>query len=181
MRTVYPLGTTIYDPDRCQNGYTLVHASNISLVDMNGNTVHKWDFDLGRSPKLLDKGNLVFCEMMAPAAPYGAGQILLPDSADGTASASSEGDEWRQGNVREYDWDGELVWEHLVGGKSKAGTVAERLANGNTLFMYEEPLREEHIAHFHGPRKNWADLGYVIADSLLEVTSDGEVVWGHVP
>ena len=176
MRTVYPLGTSIYDPERCLNGYTLVHSADIRLVDMNGRTVHSWDVNSGRSPKLTDNGTIVFCEVMTPIAPLGGGEISMADPGNIAGTSDSE-EQWRQGNAREYDWAGDLVWEHRVEGRSRAGSVAQRLPNGNTLFMYKEPLREEHIARFSGPRENWSGADYILADCLLEVTSDGAVVW----
>ena len=64
MRTVYPIGTTIYDPERCFNGYTLMnfyaHGEGVGvlIVDMNGNIVHEWPISVLREPKLLKNGNL---------------------------------------------------------------------------------------------------------------------------
>lgn len=43
--TVYPTGTTIYQPDKAWNGYTVFIASDphgVILIDMNGNTVGQW-------------------------------------------------------------------------------------------------------------------------------------------
>ena len=176
MRTVFPLGTTIYDPARCWNGYTLVVSDDIRLVDMNGRSVHSWHISSGRSPKLLPNGNLVLCEMLTPVAPLGGGLVDMADPANIAGDSPGE-DEWREGNVREYDWAGELVWEHRVEGRSKAGSVSQRLPNGHTLFMYKEPLRDEHIARFSGPRDNWSAARSILADCLLEVTPDGAVSW----
>ena len=42
MQTVFPTGTTIYKPDQCFNGYTLLRDENgvaALLIDMNGNVV----------------------------------------------------------------------------------------------------------------------------------------------
>ena len=42
--TVHPTGTTIYDPEKCWNGYTLFQANEqgAMLIDMNGKVVHFW-------------------------------------------------------------------------------------------------------------------------------------------
>ena len=183
MRTVYPLGTTIYDPGKCHNGYTLIlrwradAGSDIILIDMNGNTVHSWGVNGSRSPKLLESGHLVLCENLAPLVPYGGLWTALADPGNVLGDSQGQVDEWRQGNVREYGWNGDLVWEYWVDGKTKTGSVAERLPNGNTLFMYKEPLRDEHIAQFDGPRENWSGADHILADCLLEVTAKGEIVW----
>ena len=60
MITVYPTGTTIYDPDSCYNGYTIfsyeIGAPVAKIINMNGNTVN--EISLGRTThraKLLKK------------------------------------------------------------------------------------------------------------------------------
>ena len=44
--SVFPTGTTIYDPAKCWNGYTLIPMKKIGamLIDMNGNVVKVWKF-----------------------------------------------------------------------------------------------------------------------------------------
>ena len=44
LYNVYPTGTTIYDPEKAWNGYTLMQCQGIGavLVDMNGNVVKVW-------------------------------------------------------------------------------------------------------------------------------------------
>ena len=65
--TVYPIGTTVYHPAKCFNGYTLYCVSHsteeesICLIDMNGNIVHLWNTTGGRA-KLLTNGNLLILE-----------------------------------------------------------------------------------------------------------------------
>ena len=61
--TVYPTGTTIYDPEKCWNGYTLyqstLHQPNSNgavLVDMNGNVVNRWRGLDGMPNKMLPGG-----------------------------------------------------------------------------------------------------------------------------
>ena len=45
--SIYPTGTTIYDPDKCFNGYTLYQAKEHGalLIDMNGGEVNLWPGD----------------------------------------------------------------------------------------------------------------------------------------
>ena len=45
-QTVYPTGTTIYDPDRSWNGFTVLSplaGPAVLLIDMNGNVVKRWE------------------------------------------------------------------------------------------------------------------------------------------
>ena len=91
MRTVYPLGTTIYDPDKCQSGYTLLsfyYEDGILVIDMNGNVVHRWDRRVLREPKLLKNGNLLVSEITAD---------------EGRTPAI------RRTRIREFNWDAKLI------------------------------------------------------------------------
>ena len=45
-QSVYPTGTTIYDPDRTWNGYTVLSPLGtpaVLVIDMNGTVVKRWD------------------------------------------------------------------------------------------------------------------------------------------
>ena len=45
-QSVYPTGTTIYDPDRAWNGYTVLsplQTPAVLVIDMNGTVVKRWD------------------------------------------------------------------------------------------------------------------------------------------
>jgi Arylsulfotransferase (ASST) len=45
-QSIYPTGTTIYDPDRSWNGYTVLSplgTQAVLVIDMNGNVVKRWD------------------------------------------------------------------------------------------------------------------------------------------
>ena len=45
-QSVYPTGTTIYDPDRAWNGYTVLsplQTQAVLVIDMNGTVVKRWD------------------------------------------------------------------------------------------------------------------------------------------
>ena len=45
-QTVYPTGTTIYDPDRSWNGFTVLSPLGtpaVLVIDMNGTVVKRWE------------------------------------------------------------------------------------------------------------------------------------------
>ena len=51
--SVYPTGTTIYDPEKCWNGYTCFRGGvggAVGIIDMNGNMVNLWQGLSGRPP-----------------------------------------------------------------------------------------------------------------------------------
>ena len=66
MVTVYPVGTTLYEPDRCWNGYTILWRRNlVKLIDMNGRTANAWEIGADEKrhgvdrARLLENGNVL--------------------------------------------------------------------------------------------------------------------------
>jgi len=54
--SIYPLGVTIYKPDKCWNGFTILSSDEGRLVDMNGNLVHLWKGPLHHPNKVYPVG-----------------------------------------------------------------------------------------------------------------------------
>jgi len=170
--TVYPTGTTIYDPDAAYSSYILVsdhsdlgnHTSaavqstakipgDIRLIDMNGNVVHTWNVApyFNKRSRLLPNGHLLY-----------AG----PDNT-----------------IIEYDWDSNVVWQHEGIGSTND---LRYLPNGNRLLIAHQPIPEsaqnqvmdvdDKIAPWWPPRKRGSEEHQNGAD-IYEVNLDGEVVW----
>ena len=57
--SVYPLGTTIYKPDKCWNGFTILSSEEGRLIDMNGNLAHLWKGKLHHPNKVFPGGYLL--------------------------------------------------------------------------------------------------------------------------
>ena len=57
--SVYPLGTTIYEPDKCWSGFTILSTEEGRLIDMNGNLVHLWKGPLHHPNKVFPGGYLL--------------------------------------------------------------------------------------------------------------------------
>ncbi len=89
--TVFPTGTTIYNPEKCWNGYTLMPVPKVGavLVDMNGNVVKVWKNFQGFPNKLLPGG-------------YVMGSLGVRDSAYSYQD---------QTDLTQLDWDGNVVWK----------------------------------------------------------------------
>ncbi|MGY3751052.1 aryl-sulfate sulfotransferase [Vagococcus acidifermentans] len=87
---VFPHGTTVYQPDKCWNGYTIVPLINdgVLLFDMNGNEIRRWNMQ-AMPPKLLPGGYVM-----------GTSGFRHPDYGmqDGV-------------NLIQIDYDGNIVWE----------------------------------------------------------------------
>ena len=170
--TVYPTGTTIYDPDNAYGSYILVADHNdrsnhpsaaartegqvpgdIRLIDMNGNVVHTWNVVpyFNKRARVLENGHLLY-----------AG----PDK-----------------RVIQYDWDSNIVWEHKGIGSVNDLRI---LPNGNRLLIAHEPIPQsaqgkvedvsEKIAPWWGPRMRGSEEHQQGGD-IFEVNLNGEVVW----
>ena len=63
--TVFPTGTTIYDPGKAWSGYTVLSTLDtpaVLVIDMNGRTVKRWDgfnVSAGGPARVLPGGVLV--------------------------------------------------------------------------------------------------------------------------
>ena len=68
--TIYPTGVTVYDPAKCENGYTVLSVPPIGviLLDMNGKVVRRWKDMYGFPPKMLPGGHLIASRATRPAA-----------------------------------------------------------------------------------------------------------------
>ena len=170
--TVYPTGTTIYDPDNAYGSYILVADHNdrsnhpsaaartegqvpgdIRLIDMNGNVVHTWNVEpyFNKRARVRKNGHLLY-----------AG----PDK-----------------RVIQYDWDSNIVWEHKGIGSVNDLRI---LPNGNRLLIAHEPIPQsaqgkvedvsEKIAPWWGPRMRGSEERQQGGD-IFEVNLNGEVVW----
>lgn len=89
--TIYPTGTTIYNPDKCWSGYTVFIAreTGIALVTMNGETARLWKGLHGFPAKMLPGG-------------YVMGSLGVRPPNFGYMD---------QTDVVQVDWDGEVVWK----------------------------------------------------------------------
>ena len=92
--SVYPTGTTIYDPEKAWNGYVvfgLPSNSGAILIDMNGNEIRRWD------------GVNVEPEPMR----------ILPGGYVVGSATQREGHQEAKALVQ-LDWDGNVLWDWLA-------------------------------------------------------------------
>jgi hypothetical protein len=152
-------GVLLCRDDTATAGYTLfspLHSSSTYLIDLRGDVVHQWSHPLINSSYayLLETGNLLWVGRL-PEGPQRMGG--------------------RGGLLREYDWRGQVVWEHRHVGQHHD---FRRLPNGNTLFLAWEVVPPEIARRVPGglPATPHPD-GCMYGDFLHEVTPTGEVVW----
>jgi hypothetical protein len=96
--SVYPLGTTIYKPDKCWNGFTILSSEEGRLVDMNGNLVHLWKGKLHHPNKVFPGGYLLASTAAWKHGRQDAIEIQIRDFND---RVLWEFNQWHQGMANE--------------------------------------------------------------------------------
>ena len=153
------VGLLEYDQSRATPGFTLfspLQAEDVYLLGMRGEVLHQWKLTgkKGGYAHLIPNGNLL-------------GVVMADSEAVRTREALRM--------VREYDWDGNVVWECEAPGHHHD---YRRLANGNTIFFGFERFTEESIGRLRGgvPGSEMEDGG-VLGDTIFEVSATGDIVW----
>ena len=170
--SIHPMGTTIYNPQKAYNGYTLYSARGYGavLVDMNGKVVHTWKDLQGFPNKLLPEGQV-----------FGSLGVRNPDFGYQD-----------QLDLVQIDWDGNIVWKfnHLEfiedpgeepqwmarqhhdyqrEGNTVGYYVPEmecKINNGNTLIL----------CHYNINKPRISDKT-LIDDCIIEVDWEGNIIW----
>ena len=149
------------------DGYTLfapIRDETAFLIDNDGRLVNSWDTGIGFSAYLLDDGSLIRSSSFGPNPSLG--------TADGFGGL---------GWVRQFAWDGTLVWEFEYSSPDyMAHHDIEVLPNGNVLIMaWEYRTGAEAIAAGRDPAP-LAD-GELWSERIVEVKptgpTSGEIVW----
>jgi len=161
--SIYPTGTTRYDPAKAFNSFVLFTAGdNIAhLIDLNGNSVHEWK-DAASHSTLIDpavNGGKLGHVFVTLEMTEGTGTDLVPGQVSRRVAKT----------VGELDWDGKTVWS--FGDKAPGGAAQQhhdwaRLPNGNTVVL----------ANLVHPVKGFKQP-QVLDDVVYEVNPAGEVVW----
>jgi hypothetical protein len=157
-------GVSVNDP-RAFKGYTLVAPMNSTkayLIDMDGRVVKTWETGVtpALSTYLLDNGNLLR-----------TGNLGSKGKLNGAGMG---------GGVREFNWDGELVWDFTYATEtSQPHHDVHRMPNGNVLMItWDKKTAAEATAAGRRP-DTIRDI--LMADAIIEVKptgkTTGEVVW----
>jgi len=161
--SVYPTGTTIYDPGKAYNSFVLfAGGDNVSrLIDLNGKVVHEWKYG-GQPAAFIDpaliggaRGHL----FVTLETEEGKGTDLTPGRVQTRITK----------NVGELDWSGAKQWEFgasAPGGRAQQHHDIARLPSGATLVLANVAYP---LPGFAAPQ--------VLDDVAYEVNSDGDVVW----
>ncbi len=170
--SVYPTGTTIFEPDKCFNGYTVFPANDVgaTLIDMNGEVAKQFEGLNGFPAKVLPGG--FFMGSTGRRNPkYG-----YQDELD----------------LVQVDWDGHVVWKFnkydlVKDPRQKAKWMARQhhdyqregnpvgyyvpgmdpfFDHGNTLILCHKDVVNPKISERP-----------LLDDAIIEVTWEGKIVW----
>jgi outer membrane protein assembly factor BamB len=175
--TVYPTGTTIFDPDRSFSGYTVLTPLGEQaavVIDMNGRVVKEWDGyndSAGGPARILPGGQVIAAVGANP--PKQESLALVQKDFEGNIV-------WRfDHNEQIQTRDGETIWslrqhhdwqreDFPAGYYSPAFMPSPEGAN--TLVLTHTTRMDPNVAE-----------GVMLDDDhLIEVSADGEIVWDWI-
>jgi len=171
--SVYPTGTTVYDPARAWNGYTVLSPLGTRaavVIDMNGNVVKQWDGynnSAGGPARVLPGGGVIAANGARP--PHQESLELIQQDFEGNVVwrlARNEQVETRDGETisslrQHHDWQRE---DFPAGYYSPATEPAT--TGSNTLVL----------THTNHVQPDLADV-MLEDDRLIEFSWEGEIVW----
>lgn len=157
-------GLIVHDPALAQPGFTLfapmLGDGTVYLIDMGGDVVHRWNmpFRPGLYGYLLDNGHLFY--------------------SGKTMEDLDRFEAWprfKAGAAMEVDWQGRVLWQVK---HPDHHHDARKLRNGNVMLLCLRPLAADIASRVVGGLPgSEAEGGVIYADYLLEMTTQGEVVW----
>jgi hypothetical protein len=155
-------GLRAHDPERAWAGYTLFAPNTLDnrtvyLIDMDGNAAHTWPMPYapGLYGYLTERGTLFYNgkipgDDFIGRMPFGGGVVL------------------------EMDWAGHVLWEVRHPGHHHDGS---RLRNGNVILLGATALPRDIARRVQGGYPGTEEDGKIYADYLVEVTTEGKVMW----
>jgi hypothetical protein len=168
--SIYPTGTTIYDPAKAFNSFVLFNGPDqvAYLIDMNGTVVHAWDRPGFPSkivdPKLMGGQKGVLGTQLASISLIAG---LFMDGATGVIPGGPA--QFNDKTFGYVDWNDKVLWQW--GDQAPTGNALQhhdwaRLENGDTLLLSSDAKT---LPGF-GDRKMTDDVIY-------EVDQAGKTVW----
>jgi hypothetical protein len=173
--TVYPSGTTLYEPDKCWNGYTVFQAKDTGacIINMNGATEQLWQ-GLHGFPNAILPGGFVIGSTGERSSNYGYqdfrdlvqvdwdGNIVWKFDQHEYIEDPGEEPRWMARMHHDFQREGCPVGYYVPGMTPKA-------KDGNTLILVHKNLHHKEISD-----------KLLLDDAFIEVTWDGDIVWEWV-
>jgi hypothetical protein len=175
-QSVYPTGTTIYDPVRAWSGYTVLSPLGtpaVVVIDMNGTVVKRWEGyndSAGGPARVLPGGFVIAASGAHP--PHQEALELVERDFEGNVV-------WRYSRNQQVALrDGSMVWsarqhhdwqrDTFPAGYYSPG-AAPAVEGGNTLILTHTDRTQPNVAAV--PLED---------DRLIEVSWQGDIVWEWV-
>ncbi|MGA7713303.1 MAG: aryl-sulfate sulfotransferase [Rhizomicrobium sp.] len=158
--SVYPTGTTIYDPGKAYNSFVAFAAPDgkTRLIDLDGHVVHVWNY-WGFPSELIN-----------PAINDGKkGELVVQLSHTDGPQAALFGYIFANKTIAQVDWNGKVLWQwgdKAPGGAARQNHDWDHLPNGDTLIVGTV----DRIVPSLSSAK--------VADQVFyEITPKGQIVW----
>ena len=170
--TIFPTGVTIYNPEKCWSGYTILQAAERGalLIDMNGNEVRMWEGLQGFPNKMLP-GGYVMGSLGERNPKYGLqdqtdlvqvdwdGNIVWKFDKAEYVEDPGEEPQWMARQHHDYQREGNTVGYYVPGSDPKTNS-------GNTLILAHKNVHVPAISD-----------KMLLDDVIYEVDWDGDIVW----
>ena len=175
-QSVYPTGTTIYDPDRAWNGFTVLSplaGPAVLVIDMNGNVLKRWEGfnDSAGGPARILPGGFVVAASGARPPHQESLELVERDFAGNVVWRFSRSEQITTGDGstvwsarQHHDWQRENFPAGYYSPDNTPGVDA-----GNTLILAHTDRRQPKVADVQ-----------LEDDRLIEVSSSGDIVWEWV-
>ena len=157
------VGLRAVDHNRACPGFTLFGpqsgSGKVYLIDIDGEVVHTWQmpYPPGNYGYLTESGTLFYNGKITEDS----NRFIIRQP-------------WKGGAVLEADWNGRVLWEVRHPDHHHDGI---RLRNGNVLLLCLSPLPKDLVPKIRGGMPGTEHEGEMYADYLVEMTTDGRVVW----
>jgi hypothetical protein len=165
---VHPVGTTIYKPEKCWNGFTILSGQDGRLVDMNGNLVHLWKGPFGFPNKILPGGHLLISRGAWKYGPEEAVELQIRDFSD---QALWKFDRWQEGKANEGEgkmWVARQHHDMQIKGYQIPNYKAMDFTKGTLLVLGHYNVKNDKI------NRNMELLDDVVYEVDM---ATGEVIW----
>ena len=175
--SVYPTGTTIYDPARAWNGYTVLSPLDTQaaiVIDMNGRIVKQWDgyvSSAGGPARVLPGGLIVGAAGVHP--PHQESLELVQRDFDGKVL-------WRFDHNEQIETpDGKKIWalrQHHDWQREDfpAGYYSPGITPGN------QRSKILILTHTNHVQPNVAGNTMLEDDRIIEISPEGKILWEWV-
>ena len=151
--TVFPTGTTIYNPEKCWNGFTVLsnvtfgeHRQHrgVPVYDMNGNKVHVWKDVIGFPPVVMPGGKLLAARAHHPPMTFGADYLV------------------------ELDFDGNVIWTYDEGREEeRTDPKTGKKVKVKTIMQHHNLLRWPQTAGYYAPGQDPDPNGETLIDTFI--------------